>query len=396
LPTHRQDSHTEEVLVLRRTLVPITVVIACVLAFAGPSTAAGQPSSAIDGVISPLSFAFAPDGAVYVSQSFAGELIRVDRNGDRTTINTTEDGLFVGGVAVARGGTRILYTASLPPEFAEGPPSDTTLETVTRTGSSVRQVSLLDYEAANNPDASNLYGIIDEGDCLDSVNALSDFLGPASYPGVIESNPYAVVGDRGDTAVVADAAGNSLLRVSRTGKVSTIAVLPPIPQTLSQDALDSTIAEINGVLEELGEDPLPEDALNACVGAMYQSNPVPTDVEIGPGGHYYVSALPGFPESAGSGAVFRVNRTSGAVAQVASGFTGAVDLAVERDGTIHVAELFAFQVSTVQPGDDQASSSTFVECPTAVELDHQGRVWVAEGGICTDGPPAAGRITPLG
>jgi hypothetical protein len=376
-------------------LLPLAAVAASLtLLVAGPA-AAGKPAQPLDNLVSPLGFAFAPDGSVYVGQAFTGELLRIARNGDRSVIATSGDGGFVGGVAVDRGGTRIHYTSSLPPEFANGPPSDTTLGTVTRSGTSVRQVSLLEYEEANNPDASNLYGIVEEGDCQDAANALSDFLGPAAFPGIVESNPYAVVADRGGSAVVADAAGNSVLRVSAKGKVSTIAVLPPIPQTLSQEALDATIGQINEVLEELGEELLPADALDACVGATYESNPVPTDVEIGPRGHYYVSALPGFPESAGSGAVFRINRWTGAVTQVASGFTGAVDLAVERDGTIHVAELFAFQVSTVEPGDDAASSSTFVECPTALELDHRNRVWVAEGGICTDGPPAPGRIVQL-
>jgi sugar lactone lactonase YvrE len=155
------------------------------------------------------------------------------------------------------------------------------------------------------------------------------------------------------------------------------------------------LEEVNAALEGMGMDPLPDGALDACVGAEFQSNPVPTDVEIGPDGNYYVSALPGFPESAGAGAVFRISRSSGAVTKVAGGFTGAVDLAVTDDGTIYVAELFGFQVSRVDPGDDEASASTFVECPTAIEADVRGQVWVAEGGICTDGPPAPGRIVPL-
>ena len=131
--------------------------------------------------------------------------------------------------------------------------------------------------------------------------------------------------------------------------------------------------------------------MDKCVGATYQSNPVPTDVEIGPDGDYYVSALPGFPESPGAGKVFKISRTTGAVNEVAGGFTGAVDLAVAADGTIYVAELFAFQVSKVNPGADSASSSVFVPCPTAVEIGPGGTVLAAEGGICQDGPPEGGQ-----
>ena len=50
--------------------------------------------------------------------------------------------------------------------------------------------------------------------------------------------------------------------------------------------------------------------------------------EIGPDGNYYVSSLPGFPESPGAGSVFRIDRSSGSVTQIATGFTGATDLAV--------------------------------------------------------------------
>ena len=77
---------------------------------------------------------------------------------------------------------------------------------------------------------------------------------------------------------------------------------------------------------------------------------------------------------------------------MASGFTGAVDLAVASDGTIYVAELFAFQVSRVDPGHSSASASTFVECPSAVEIGRGGQLFAAEAGICSDGPPQPGRI----
>jgi sugar lactone lactonase YvrE len=174
--------------------------------------------------------------------------------------------------------------------------------------------------------------------------------------------------------VVADAAGNSVVRVSPNGRsVSTVGVLPPIPQELTPEALEG----------------LP---LDKCVGATYQSNPVPTDVEIGPNGDYYVSALPGFPESPGAGKVFKISRTTGAVSKVAGGFSAAVDLAVAADGTLYVAELFAGKVSKVNPGDNEASSSVDVPCPTAVEIGPGGTVLAAEGGICQDGPPGEGRI----
>ncbi len=92
--------------------------------------------------------------------------------------------------------------------------------------------------------------------------------------------------------------------------------------------------------------------------------------------------------------MFRINRSDGTVTLVADGFTGAVDLAV-RGGTVFVAEIFAGQVSHFKLSDPSTVSATPVDCPTALEVDQRGRVWVAEGGICTDGAPSPGRIVRL-
>ena len=65
-----------------------------------------------------------------------------------------------------------------------------------------------------------------------------------------------------------------------------------------------------------------------------------------------------------------------------------------HDGTIYVTELFAYQVSTINPGDKTASSSTFVECPTAVEIGHGGDVYVAHNGVCDDTPGEIMKLAP--
>jgi DNA-binding beta-propeller fold protein YncE len=346
----------------------------------------------VEDLVSPLGFAIAPDGTFFVAEAFAGQLTRVDRSGARTQLITPAEGQLTSGVAVR--GDRVSYTLSLPPEFQDGPPTDTVLATITRDGASRRTVSILDHELATNPDAVNLYGVVEPGECQDAVDGLSDFLGPAAFPGPVESNPYAVAYDWDGARIVADAAGNSLLRVSARGTVTTVAVLPPIAQVLTEEFIGGTVAQINEALAAMGEPLLPDDALAACVGSAFQSNPVPTDIEIGPGGHYFVTALPGAPENPGSGAVFRVNRWTGKVTMVADGFNGAVDLAV-RGRTLYVAEVFAGQVSRFRLDDPSSVRTTPVDCPTAVEVDRRGTVWVAEGGICGDGPPSPGRIAPL-
>lgn len=345
---------------------------ALLVATAGPVAADGH--IVVDDLFTPLGFAIGSDGTFYVAEAFAGKLTAV-KKGKRTTLVQGEFG--TAGVAAAGRG-KVVYTQSLPPEVGGSP--DTTLNRVQPNGKVRHLTSLFAYEAENNPDEMNTYGVVDPSpECAAQAEAAEEFIGPISNPGGVDSNPYAVALDPDGSTIVADAAGNDLLRVSPNGKhVSTIAVLPPIEQELPAEALEG----------------IPAD-LSACVGAAFQSEPVPTDVEIGPDGDYYVSALPGFPESPGAGRVYRVDRHSGAVSEVASGFSGAVDLAVADDGTIYVAELFAGQVSMVAPGADHATDSTDANCPTAVEIGADGSVYVAEGGICAGEEPEPGRIVRM-
>ncbi len=362
----------------------------------GAVPAAADDHVLVDNVFSPLAFSIGDDGTVYVSESFVGQLTAVDpSSGSRTTLANVEGG-FMGGVDAAPG-QLVHYTVSAPPEFADGPPTDTTVNMIKKNGRPKELRSLLRYEQRFNPDASNIYGLVEPGvDCTDAAEIVVDFIGPPASNGGIDSNPYSVAVAPDGTRLVGDAAGNDIVRISANGKqMSTVAVLPPVEQTITSDALAAVMADINAVLEELGMDPLPADTLEPCAGEPFQSEPVPTDIEIGPDGDYYVSSLPGFPELPGTGSVFRIDHVTGDVEQIATGFTGATDLAVTDDGTIYVAELFGFQVARIDPGDSAASDAAFVECPSAVEIGPDGHVYVAEAGICTDGPPAPGRIIRL-
>lgn len=345
---------------------------AVALIAAAPFPAAAD-DTVVDDLISPLGFAVGSDGTIYVAEAFVGQLTAV-RGGARQVVATAGDGSFISGVAAAGRGA-VSYTASLPPEFAEGPPLDTTLNSLLPNGRTSVLGSLRDYETANNPDAGNTYGFVDaDAACLAQLPP--DF---QPYPGQIDSNPYKVAIDSDGSRLVADAAGNSIIRIAPNGKrIGTVAILPPIPQ----GPVDEDLAA------EFG---LPE----CLIGQWYHSEPVATDIEIGPDGDYFVSALPGGPELPTFGRVFRIDRSTGSVETYATGFSGATDLAVAADGTVYVAELFGFQVSRIDPGDDTAGASAFVECPSAVELGRDGELLVAKAGICTDGPPQPGSIIRL-
>src|SRR5690606_8336302 len=125
-----------------------------------------------------------------------------------------------------------------------------------------------------------------------------------------------------------------ILEVRLDGSIRAVAVLPPQQLEVTQELADA-------------------QGLPPCVvGHSFGFEPVPTDVEVGPGGMLYVTTLPGGPEdpSLGArGAVWKVNPRTGAFQRIASGLAGPTNLAIGRSG-IYVTELFANRVSVLRHG----------------------------------------------
>lgn len=340
------------------TLASATLVAGTTL----PAQAATVSDPIAEGLVTPLGLAVGSDGTFYVAEAFIGQITTIGKQGTRSSFPV--DGSTAGVDAKGKG--TLVYTVTGFPETEEEPP-DTFLYRTNPSGKAKLLASPSAYEEQVNPDAGNTYGFLD----LDEACAaqLPPFLLP--YSGIVESNPYAVAIVPGGW-LVADAAGNSVIRVGANGRISTVAVLPPIPQEVTQEIAD-----------EFG---LPE----CVVGETYYGEPVPTDVEVGPDGHYYVSSLPGGPEAPGSGSVWRINSSTGALTQVAAGFTGAVDIAVAADGTIYVAELFAGQISAIAP-DGSTSVLVQVDEPVALEIGPDGTLYATLG---LEGPGVLVSITP--
>lgn len=337
------------------------------------SAQADGPTTTVvaEGFVGPLDIAVTIDRTVYVTE-LGTQLTRIGRRGERRVVAT---GGFAGVDARLAGAVTV--TESVPPEDP-AEPGPTYVSRVLRDGSVHRIADLLDHETATNPDAGQTYGFDPTSTpaCLSSAGEL----GLAPYSGIVESNPYGVA-VRGATRIVADAAGNSIVEVGPTGRVRTLAVLPPqAPVLFTEELRQGLVAQNNEGAPP--EQQLPPDALVSCVGATYTGEPVPTDVEIGPRGELFVSGLPGFPELPGSGSVYRIDR-QGTVSVVATGFSGAVDLAVARDGTIYVAELFGGQVSKVVDG--QVVATLPLDSPSAVEITRDGTLYVATGAFGPSG-----------
>jgi hypothetical protein len=143
------------------------------------------------------------------------------------------------------------------------------------------------YEKAHNPDAGD----------------------PGSS---VDTDPYDVIATP-QGLLVADAGGNDVLSVSRSGHVSTAAVLH---------------ARLVDAPPFLG---LP-------AGTKIPMQAVPTSLASAAGGKYYLGQLTGFPFPVGGANVYKF--APGHTPTVyASGFTNVVDVAADRWGNVYVLEL---------------------------------------------------------
>lgn len=230
------------------------------------------------------------------------------------------------------------------------------------------QADTLGYELARNPDKGVSYGVDNPSQCVtDELNRVGF---PVSYTGLLDSHAYSLAA-YGRNFILADAGANALLRISPTGRISTLAVLPAQSTRITAEA-----AAALGVAD-------------CVIGVTYKFEAVPTDVEVGADGYLYVTTLPGGPEDPSLGArgkVYRVNPWNGRVKEVASGLLGATNLAISG-GRIYVTELFGGRISVIRHG----SVSEYLPLPgaLAVEAGPDGTLYAATG---ITGPASVIRI----
>lgn len=311
------------------TMVAVAAASTASLVLAAPAGAASPapPQHVVKVLttkyIGPLQFAV--DGSkVYVADAFTSTLNLVGQKAPLATGPNPNQGGDLAGVGVDPATHAVAYTTS------NGDHSVTKLTVLTH-GQKPLVVNLAAFEKAHNPDAINHYGTTSKNACV--LAALKKAQVPAAYTGQLDSHPYAVEALGGGAWAVADAGGNDVLKVNKLGQVSVLAVLPPQPVVIS-----AGFAAANG---------LPK----CVVGITYRFEPVPTDVELSPDHHLYVTTLPGGPEgpdSGNPGSVYKLG--SGGPVKVATGFAGATNLAFNPFGNIFVAQIGTGTIAEVVSG----------------------------------------------
>ena len=144
-----------------------------------------------------------------------------------------------------------------------------------------------------------------------------------------ESNPFGLALLPGGGVLLADSAGNDVLKIDQKRRITTVA------RFLRED-----VPWPDGL-------PFP----GPPPGTPVPAESVPTAVAIGPDGAWYVSELKGFPFIKGTSRIWRIepgatnavcdpaNPNVGPCRTYATGFTSVIDLAFGPDGTMYVLEI---------------------------------------------------------
>ena len=193
-----------------------------------------------------------------------------------------------------------------------------------------------------------------------------------------ESNPYGVAALDDGSALVADAAGNDVLRVYPDGKIVTVARINP-----------RTVKMPKGMSGE-GMPP---------AGTPIPSEAVPTAVTIGADGYAYIGELRGFPGTPGKSQIWRVHPDAeGAVCKptkprkgeckrYADGLTSIMDLAPGNGGSLYAVEMSKAGFMMAESGEPGTEIGSLIR----ISHDRNVRHELAKGKLVLPGGVEVGR-----
>ncbi len=311
-----------------------------------------------------------PDGSILVGVNDGdSRSVQIIKNGKIKTMIEVDATSDINGIAAIGAGNAFLTTmgTDLAVEGELYRVSDGTARMV---------ADLAAFERENDPDAFE--GIQWKNQLCEAIDGFS--AGP-------QNNPYKVVALSGSTALVADAAGNTLLSATTTGSTDWKAIFTP-PVNENGDWIVRWITE-----NEDGE-PIP------CY-----VQPVPTSVAVHED-YIYVGELTG--AVAGEGLPIGLSRVwkipadaknvtcsedFGPCEVLIDGLTSVIDLAVGPDGLLYVVEFDENSwISSFVPGlaaggtinayDMEGNLAAVVESglsfPSAITFDKKGNLWLLE------------------
>ena len=193
--------------------------------------------------------------------------------------------------------------------------------------------------------------------------------------GRIDTDPFGLLAEP-DGLIIADAGGNSFLRLDRTGELSTFLPMQSRYTTPLHDGC-----------------PVPDG-----YPTVQPKETVPTSIVKGADGAYYIGQLAGVPITAGAAKIYRW--VPGSAPEVwLTNFTYIVAMAADDAGTIYVAQytdgpapgsgLLAGSVIRVAPDGTRHTVITGIRMPTGIAVGPDGAVYVTQYG-------AKMKLTPLG
>jgi hypothetical protein len=344
--------------------LPIASIAAGTLASLSLCGAAVAQTVVMSGLDNPRGLAFAPNGALYVTEA--------GRGGDGPCLvnpGSGEERCFGRTGAITRlwkgQQSRILEgleSHAQPDGSAASGPNGISFQ-----GAGGAYVTLglggdrAFQEALGGSYSGNLIHMAASGKWKVVADIVQHEIDENPAGGPIDSNPFGVLAEPGGR-LVADAGANALFRVAANGRVETVAVLPPLPN------------------------PTP-------VGPpMVEA--VPTAVARGPDGDLYVGGLTGFPFVPGVANIYRVVPGQDPVVHC-SGFKAIMDLEFGPDGALYVVEnatggvppfgLFFLpntgRLSRVAPDCTVTPVLEGLNRPTAVAVGTDGAIYVTNNGV---------------
>lgn len=317
-----------------RRLLPGVLVTTMLVA----PTAAQQPLMAKDLVL-PRGISASGDG-VLISEQGSGRIVRLGADG---AVSVVVDGITSGpyvdptGETVTAGAAYAIDTPDGGIAFLTNGPECFCFWLKPADGEPKLVADLGLYEKEHNTD----------GDML------PDGSGPE-----LDSNPYALAIDPAGGFFISDAAANAILRVTEDGTITPYAVFADRPNPL--------VGKVGGPTMQT----------------------VPTAIAVGPDGALYVGSLTGFPFPPGGAEIYRLADgdndgdavDAGEVEVFATGLTGIVSMAFDKDGSLLVGEFSTNQLAQ-EPGRIVRVRNGAIEPVAAPLVSPTGLAVIADGRI---------------